>query len=138
MNNNEFWLIFRNGDHIVSRLLKNGFGHISVLMKDQYNWLLLDPTSTRLTVTILPFSADQNVPDILTEDKNVSVVHMKTKQKKPKLWVLPWNISCIGIVKYITGIRGFFLTPYRLYKSLINNNLEQLNRRRISYCSEVR
>ena len=127
---NEFWLIFRDSPHNVSRRCKAGFQHVFILMKDSFNWILVNPTSTQLDIRILGYETNEYVPSIFMKNprRSIHIVRVVTYDKEASYWRVPFNVGCMGQVKYITNIKGIFFTPYQLYKKLVKgNNLTRFN-----------
>lgn len=122
-----YWVFFRDGDNWFQRwFLKKDFGHIFLLTKDKYNWILIDPLPDFLNTTVLSYRVDEDVPGkiskmtqakcvLITVDKDIT-----GRQKfRPAMALIPRFVSCVGIVKYILGLRSNALTPYGLYKELL-------------------
>ncbi len=116
----EAWLIFRDGKHKLQRILKSKFGHISLLYKDDFNWILISPNEDNLEVVILPYNIKANAPTWLAANKTMIVVKViyKIKEKSDKFPRLLIGFTCVSFVKYFLGYKDFSVTPYQLYKNL--------------------
>ncbi len=122
--NKEAWLIFRNGEHKLQRILKDGYGHVSILYKDDYNWILIAPNERSLEVIILPYATTDNAPGWLSKSKEMKLLKltyrdMSKNTKFPRLLI---GFTCVTFVKYFIGYKDFSVTPYQLYKSLLKMN----------------
>jgi len=116
------YLVFRSGNHCLSKYLKEGFGHVGVLQSDNFNWIYIDPQNMYLNCTILDFCKTDNVPKVM---KNLGYTVLKvetkdlTKYKKERAKFFKLGLHCVTVVKYITGIRGIVWTPYQLFRKLM-------------------
>lgn len=123
---NTSWLVFNKGTTWIAKFLKPNFGHVCILQKDEFNWLVLDPQPNNLKWTILPYGEKEDVPHIIRNQNHhvIKVITYDLKHQSPK-WFYMWA-NCLTVVKYMAGIRGFYMTPYSLYKALIK--MESRNR----------
>jgi len=130
MDRNETYVIFKEGHGFTRKVLKNGFGHIQILVCDGFNWILIDPTFTQLDWYILPLVASgdpfkEHVPD-------GKIIKMKRSPVQKKLWVGKIGIlSCVLVARYYLGIHRSILTPYRLYKFILRHELGEEYGRKI-------
>lgn len=104
------------GEHPLAPLLKPGFRHCFVVVRDGKGpWILVDPAVgvPRLSVIgledfdVAAFYRDTGMT--VVETRRADVPHC-----------LPLTISnCVGIVKAVIGLRApLVLTPYALYRRL--------------------
>ena len=122
-----YWVFFRDGENWLQRwVLKKDFGHIFLLTKDKYNWIFIDPLPDFLNTIILSYRAEEDVPAKIVEMTGARFVLINVekditrKQKiRPVAAFIPRFVSCVGIVKYILGLRSRAITPYGLYKELL-------------------
>jgi len=116
----EAWIIFRNGEHKLQRILKDGFGHITILYRDKFNWMLLSPNSGILETIILPYGRDENAPQWLANSPKFTVLGVSYNDKSDVRWFPRFLIgfTCVSFTKYFLGYKGYSITPYGLYKSL--------------------
>lgn len=113
---NEYYLLFNEGDHWIRRILKKDFNHITVLTKDSYNWITINPRFRHLNWVILPISSDEDaIKKYYSEFKCIKIC---TGYSGPKLGAFGF-INCIKLARYITGLHVNALTPYKLYKKLL-------------------
>ncbi|MHA1447898.1 MAG: hypothetical protein ACTSP4_00560 [Candidatus Hodarchaeales archaeon] len=121
----EFYVIFIEGNAWWRYLLKDGFGHIYVMYKDNYNWMMFDPAQDRLNIEILPYSAQKtSIGEIIERTQllqDSTILKLRTFTEKRLLTCPPikW-VTCTDIAKYIMGIECGGKTPYAFYKKLIN------------------
>ncbi len=116
----ELWLIFRDGRNWISPWLKPGFGHVYMVMRDEFNWVAITPSEKFLEFKILPYSVGADVPYVINKYENHTVVHIQTNTELDKCRGLSLMriFTCVTLIKYFSGIycRGF--TPWQLYKRL--------------------
>lgn len=122
-----YWLIFTDGSYLFSKFIKKGFRHILVLAKDEFNWMIINPSTESLSWDILPHEASTSIEEILEKKKGNTIVKIKndvigvrnvSRSRYSNVNFLH-PINCVGFVKYILGIWPFVFTPYQLYKWLI-------------------
>jgi len=113
----EYYLVFIQGDHWVSRWLKKDCSHVLVYAKDKYNWIKLDPSTSKLMWEICPYSvSDHRVPYYLHPRARI----IKIRTSRNAKWFAKWRFShCVNFVSYSIGIKIKALTPWRFYKKLI-------------------
>lgn len=115
------WIVFAEGQHILSRFLKPGFRHVYYITKDEHNWLIMDPTSGSLTCTILPYGPEEDVIRLFKSYRDVTAI-LKIDTIHVPWKTLNYNplrmVNCVNIIKYICGIKSWAWTPYQLFKSL--------------------
>lgn len=125
----DYWLIFSKGDSFWQRhFLKEGFGHLTILTHDDFNWYTLDPRPTHLNIEILHPHISTPLPKLLS-NKNCYVLKITTGIPDKERSVAAFRyVSCIRCCLYILGIDFFALTPYSLYKKLLTMSDRKLNR----------
>jgi len=147
MSTQTFWLVFRSSPNVLGRyVLKREFGHILVIGRDDFNWYQVDPTVAQLKFKIMPYYTDRNVPSEIRDKYGWRVVKIEREirplehvNKKAFRMLLPTIGSCVKVVKYIVGIPYFKgLTPYGLYKNLIDLDPESWKDYDIVSIEEVR
>ena len=114
------WFIFEEGHTWYHRILKRGFGHVSFLGRDKYNWFRFNPLDHALDFQILPAIIENRV-ELLAKERFTKVVYVEYRTKKiGKKWPR-WNpfLNCVSLLKYLTGLTIFSMTPYGFYKKLI-------------------
>jgi len=115
-----FYIVFKQGKHAIARFLKPNFSHIYILKKDKYNWMLIDPVRSRLAVDILAIPTEQDAVRALMGKLDhalkIDFYHRDTASQFGYVGLL----NCVTWAKYILGINVLSLTPWRLYKRLVN------------------
>lgn len=128
MDNKEIWIIFSEGTNFFYKyFMKKWFGHVTILTHDNFNWMLVDPSYTEMTVSIISYKISDDVPRLfLNENPNLKIIKLVKKDDfkcNPHLSIIksffPRVVSCISLVKYCVGLKGWSLTPYQLYCHLI-------------------
>jgi len=117
----EYYVIFTQGvTHWITRWLRRDFSHIWILTKDEYNWLLLNPTRGYLQITIPPLPITQSpLPHLLREGDTILHV-IFSKRDDTRQFGAVGLLNCVTWAKYILGVRVRCLTPFGLYKRLLN------------------
>lgn len=116
MKTREYFLIFTVGDQWIAKFLKKGFGHMKVVMRDQYNWVEFDPRIWGLNTTVLPYAASNM--DCLKLYKDATCIMKVETNQKCSWFFRPFFGSCVSLIKYVMGIKAFAFTPYQLFKEL--------------------
>lgn len=121
-----YWLVFKQSQgYWLQKFLRVGFGHVFVVTKDDYNWIVIDPHKLKLVTVIAPFKASEDFPRILVKD-GYKVIKVSTYDRETSKKLRYWQPNfCVPIVKYILGIKVNAWTPYGLYKKLLSLNEKQ-------------
>lgn len=121
IHSTEYYLIFTQGvTHWITRWLKPNFSHIWLLTRDDYNWLILNPTRLYLQPLIPPISVIDNPwPALLRQDDTVIHIRFGRRDDTQQFGAIGF-LNCVTWAKYILGLRIRCLTPFGLYKRLIN------------------
>lgn len=118
------YIIFRDGKHFFQRFIKEGFGHVSVLKRDKYNWYRIEPYNDRISFEILPFSAESEKPleHYLGQD-DVKIIKVIREVAKRKVYSISFFhfMNCVSVCKYIIGIKNRCITPYALYNWFLSS-----------------
>lgn len=118
MNEREYWVIFKEGDLLISKLLKKQFGHVVIMMRDHLNWVLVDPKVDRMHWQILPYEAS-NVYAPRQEFREATILHVKTASQTKKWFMRLFLGNCTNFLQYMMGIKVGGWTPYGFYKKLL-------------------
>lgn len=114
------WLIFRNGDHLFQPILKDGFGHISLIYQGKEKWIFVTPKDRIMRIIELPYDNSKDAPSWLAANKDMTVVKV-TYEDEIKNCLFPrfmTGFTCVSFVKYFIGYKDFSVTPYKFYKNL--------------------
>lgn len=97
------------------RLLRPGFRHCFVAVRQDGVWMVVDPLShtTRLHV--------ETIADLAGFYRRHGVVVVATTVQPPPCRPLPWRPhSCVEVVKRVLGLRASWVfTPHQLHSYLI-------------------
>lgn len=116
----EFWIVFTQGTHFISHLLKKNFSHVYLITRDKYNWIILNPLRLHLGFEIPAAHVNFDLPrDMRQSFDNVIKITMYKRDSK-KQFAHFGLLNCVTYVKYILGLRMYVLTPFRLYKRLLH------------------
>jgi hypothetical protein len=120
---NEAWVVFSGqADLWWLRLFKRGFRHCFVVARDKKNWIVLDPLSPHLEMSVLTMPSSFDLPRWL-ESQNLKVLRAPITRDHTK--AAPLNIfSCVEVIKRFLGIHARrIMTPWQLYCFLNKENL---------------
>ncbi len=119
----DYWLIFKQGEGAwFQKFLKKGFGHVLVLTRDKYNWIVLDPHRLKLNAVIPPYQVTENVPRLMVNDGYRVVKVTMFERSTFQTGGHSVFSTCVSFVKYCLGLKLFCVTPYGLYKRLLRLN----------------
>lgn len=119
-NDETYWIVFTQGVHFISKLLRPNFSHVYLLTKDKYNWILLNPTRSRLITEVLPFKVTDNAPRLIANHTDI-ILQITFGQRETHQQFGYFNLlNCLTYAKYILGIPCKAFTPWRFYCKLIN------------------
>ena len=120
---NEAWVVFSGeADLWWLRFLKPGFRHCFAVARDGTNWIVIDPLSPRLDVSVLPLPQSFNLPQWL-QGQNLKVLPALIKRDYSKAAPANW-FSCVEVIKRFLGIHArLIFTPWQLYCFLTKENL---------------
>jgi hypothetical protein len=110
-------VVFTNaGEHPLAPLLKPGFRHCFVVVRDAKGpWILVDPADGVPCLSVIGLE-DFDVPGFY-RDMGLTVVETAVVSVP---FYFPWTIAnCVGMVKAVIGLRApLVVTPYGLYRRL--------------------
>lgn len=114
----EAWVCFSGDTELWwLHVLKKGFRHCFVIVRDAAHWLAIDPLSPHLEVAVLPITHAFDLPHWL-QTQNMTVVRAPIRRdlRKPAPLFL---CSCVEVIKRFLGIHNRrIITPYQLYRFL--------------------
>lgn len=125
------FVIFRDGTMRWNRIFKKGFGHVSVMYKDDFNWVAICPDVTILSINILPYSASIDIIEQLMAYPEFTILEVKVRVSPSGRWwarFMP-GFTCVSLTKYYLGLRWLNITPYSLYKRLLRKNMAVIRRK---------
>lgn len=119
--NKTVWVVFSDETDIrLLKILKHGFRHCFMIMRDGDVWVLVDPRANKTDIEILRYPAHFNVPRFF--QNNGKTVTKVTVNEPPRAIAPLMPFSCVETIKRCLGIhRRFIVTPYQLYRHLITS-----------------
>ena len=100
------------------RILKKGYRHCFVCIKNNDHWTIIDPLSHSIDVETIEVKKIKNLPRYLTDQGYIVMPFGDIDPHKKGGRILGY-LSCVTIVKKILGLHSpFIFTPYQLAKYL--------------------
>jgi hypothetical protein len=116
--NQSIWVVFSNDTDIgFLKILKTGFRHCFVIMKQGDLWMIIDPRANKTDITILPHPPHFNLPRFFIGEGKIvrKITGIITPHKIAPLFPM----SCVETVKRVIGLhKRLIITPYGLYRYL--------------------
>lgn len=111
------WVVFAGSDLRWLRLLKPGFRHCFVVLRDGAHWIALDPLAPHTELTVLPLPADFDLPGwFAAQGHAVAPAALRRDRRRPAPWA---PFTCVEAVKRVLGLHArSVLTPWQLYRHL--------------------
>lgn len=112
------WVVFTGqADMAWLKILKPGFHHCFVVLRDAQRWLTLDPLSNHMEARIYDMPGDFNLPLYLRNQGMLVVeTHLNHSHQKPAPIMI---FTCVETVKRILGLhKRWIITPWQLYRHL--------------------
>lgn len=119
----DFWFLFSGtAVHPITRLCRAGFKHVAVLTDLEGIPFMLDPLQHGVNIS---FNADYPLPHHLSvfKAKGYRIVHITVEPRSRRQNLI---LTCASYLAYTCGIPFWGLTPYQLYKTLINQGGTEL------------
>lgn len=124
----KFWVVFSGETDLAwLRILKRGFRHCFIVMRDGDHWMTFDPMAHYTELNIHNVSNGFDLKEWFENQGFYLVPACKeTPIEKP---MTPAFFTCVEAVKRVLGIRSpFIVTPWQLYQFLkFKNNKENNN-----------
>lgn len=121
IDKSEYYIIFQTGKtHWITRWLKKGYSHILVVTHDDQNWIVYNPTRAMLQTMIPPFGLNLNPLEFFVQPEDKVLLIKFNERSELRQYGCLGPLNCVTWAKYILGLRLWSLTPYRLYKRLLN------------------
>jgi hypothetical protein len=124
----EVFFIFRDGKHFFQRFLKKGFGHVTILQRDAYNWMQVDHYNDGCCIKIPGIASDnmQLIESHIMQCNTVLKICYKIKHRNIFSLSIIHPINCVSMAKYFLGVKNSCLTPYGLYIWLLSGGNKQI------------
>lgn len=114
-----YWIVFSDDTDIsFLKILKRGFRHCFLIVKDVDQWVVIDPCAHKTEFSILPHPSHFNLPRYFTNEGKtvVKVSALETPEKIAPLFPM----SCVETIKRLIGLHNrWVITPYHLYRTLM-------------------
>ena len=122
--NTKAWVIFSGqADLPWLKILKEGYRHCYAVLNDGKHWVIVDPLSSYMDISIHKTPQDFNLP-LWLKNQCHTVVPAEIKQVEKQAPCMPF--SCVEAIKRVLGIhKRFIFTPWQLYQFL---RKEQMSR----------
>lgn len=121
----EWYLVFTQGHHWFCNLCHPNYSHIYLITKDEFNWIVLNPTRWCLEVMIPAVSIVKPLPlEMVGEDDCVIKIVFGPRDIR-KHYGHFGLYSCVVWCKYMLGLKCWALTPYSLFRRLIDMSRKQ-------------
>lgn len=121
--NYKAWVVFaENSDLPYLKVLKRGFRHCYIIVKDGDHWVSLDPLANHIELQVhAHVPKDMDLPAWL-QSRNTRILPAAINRRHKK--AAPLGLfTCVETVKRFLGIHDrFIFTPYQLYRYLEKDN----------------
>lgn len=124
------WVAFTGQSELPClRVLKPGFRHCFAIIREEGNWIALDPLSNRLDVSVHSAENGFDMPRWL-RSRGLTVIEARTQNHARPAPLMP--LTCVEAVKRVLGLRArFIITPWQLYNRLKSDARQPETRRAI-------
>ncbi len=124
------WVVFSGETDLpYLKILKSGFRHCFILLNDGQRWMSIDPLSPYMDIQIYHhIESEFCLPDWLkVRGYKVVKTQINKQHNKPAPWMF---FTCVESIKRILGIHNrYILTPWQLYRHLINYNNSEISKK---------
>jgi hypothetical protein len=102
------------------RFLRPGFRHCFVVVETSSDWVVIDPLSHCLEVSVVPLSS---VPDFRLACVKAGLRVVDVEIERPLRKAMPIGpFSCVECAKRVIGLKNrFVMTPWQLYEQIAKN-----------------
>ena len=116
----EAWVIFSGeADLPWLKILKPGFRHCFLIVRDKAHWIAIDGLSSHLEISVLKVDRFFDLPGWFEKQGLTVVKATSTRHKNLKQTAPIGLFTCVEVIKRFLGIRRrLIITPYQLYKRL--------------------
>jgi hypothetical protein len=100
------------------RVLRAGFRHCFVVLRDGSAWLACDPLRDRIELAVLPVPERFDLPGFYA-NRGHTVLLGATRPDLPRDGFGIAPLTCVSVAKRLLGVRAaWILTPWQLYRHL--------------------
>ena len=108
------------------RVLRAGFRHCFVVIRDGSVWLACDPLKDRIELSVLPIPQCFDLPGFYA-GRGLRVLGGATKPDLPRRGFAIAPLTCVTVAKRLLGVRApFVMTPWQLYRQLEADGFRRL------------
>jgi hypothetical protein len=112
------------------RVLRPGFRHCFVVVRDGSVWLACDPLKDRIELSVLPVPEPFDLPGFYAA-RGHRVLGGATRPDLPRRGFAIAPLTCVSVAKRLLGVRApCVLTPWQLYRRLEADGFRRLDPRR--------
>ena len=105
------------------KILKEGYRHCYIILNDGKRWIIIDPLSNYMDVSVHDMPLDFNLPLWMKSRGHIIVPAEPRRIDKQAPWM---PFSCVETVKRVLGIhQSLIFTPWQLYKFLRKEQTER-------------
>lgn len=127
-NLTEYWIVFTEGHHWISWLLKKNFSHVYIITRDRYNWVVLDPRRLFLHFELPPIPISVDAPRLIAKPTD-HIIKLTMYSRANEVQFSHFGLTnCVSRVLYLIGLRISVLTPLRLYRRLLKLKPREMSR----------
>ena len=106
--------------HFWDVFTKQHFRHCCVFKWDGFNWVLIDPLGQQLAFDVMPYTSEDDVPNLF-EQAGWKVIRYKNTIK-PK-FIFRGILTCVTVCKQVLGIKAaWVVTPLQLHNYIKRKN----------------
>lgn len=118
----DWWIVFTDSGrwNVWDVFTSKGFRHCFAFRWDGYNWILIDPLGSWLEVQVMPYTHEDNVPQMMIELGHKVLYVKKNRENR---FILRGIMTCVNIMKHLLGVKSWWIiTPKQLYNYLVREN----------------
>jgi len=108
------------------RVLRAGFRHCFVVIRDGSVWLACDPLKDRIELSVLPIPQGFDLPGFYA-GRGLRVLGGATRPDLPRRGIAIAPLTCVTVAKRLLGVRApCVVTPWQLYRHLEADGFRRL------------
>jgi hypothetical protein len=118
----DYYLAFGHSEipHFWDVFTEDNFRHCCAFKFDGFNWLLVDPLGQCLDINVMPYSSEDDVPQIFKDAGWTIIRYKKTIQPK---FIFRGVMTCVTVCKQLLGIKAcWVVTPKQLHNYIKRRN----------------